>query len=49
MEELQSLKAQLNKLILRIDELESKVTILEKRLNDKDLEKLTDTPNLLEK
>ncbi|WP_257939476.1 hypothetical protein [Campylobacter lari] len=49
MEELQSLKAQLNKLILRIDELESKVAILEKRLNDKDLEELTDTPNLLEK
>ncbi|QYH11945.1 hypothetical protein A0056_009315 [Campylobacter jejuni] len=49
MDEIQSLKAQLNHLLLRINELESKVEILEKRLNDKDFQVLNETPNLLEK
>lgn len=46
MDEIQSLKAQLNNLLLRVSELESKVTTLEKRLNDKDFQVLNETPNL---
>ncbi|HEF3306205.1 TPA: hypothetical protein R9A92_000391 [Campylobacter coli] len=46
MDEIQSLKAQLNNLLLRVSELESKVGTLEKRLNDKDFQVLNETPNL---
>lgn len=46
MDEIQSLKAQLNNLLLRVSELESKVATLEKRPNDKDFQVLNETPNL---
>lgn len=46
MDEIQSLKAQLNNLLLRVSDLESKVVTLEKRLNDKDFQVLNETPNL---
>ncbi len=46
MDEIQSLKAQLNNLLLRVSELESKVATLEKILNDKDFQVLNETPNL---
>lgn len=49
MDEIQSLKAQLNNLLLRVSELESKVATLEKRLDDKDFQVLNETPNLWDK
>lgn len=48
MDELQSLKAQLSQLVQRVSELETKVATLEKQLNNKELENLTKTPNLIE-